>query len=580
MSSSEDTDLRDPHQTGPDTAPEGSGACPERDSDALPAKAQTNGRVRPRDTEAKKPECDGAPLRKVSSQDEDVSVKDKLYFGTSEIWLVPAGSGHSCAYKGAESVQAGSTPDPLEVPFDRAGEKLVAILPDVPGRPLSVVKATACGSAALTQKELMVPLVKTSKDACSGRKDAIRGAGSGVRSGVIKCSDCGAVRLKGCGNNNDGFPVRYLDEEESAKRTDGRKAVEVRGCCFSPTCARELLMTDAVEAALHERDPEICGANSSLGWWQYDNMETCPACPKHCGLFRTVGDRRMATHLLHGLEIVAAAVTDCTGIKEAVLSAMSEKRLGEEYAGSHSIEAIFDVPIFYLVNSDDFNAELCADLSGVRAGKISSLPESRINEYVKDPDLRAYCTECIKKLAEQPEGGALPFGQLYARLGYEAGYILRVMHDARISWGTYNDALARHCNAHPNNFVVASPESAESQLLAPLDFDMAFTEDEYNTFPCSKEMPFDQVLTMERNAMMLSVGGDTLNSGADLQSIAMPSPELQLLQKALRDTIFRHFYLAYENASSRPWIPLPEDLNRTCRPLIELALCLTSTLIA
>lgn len=68
------------------------------------------------------------------------------------------------------------------------------------------------------------------------------------------------------------------------------------------------------------------------------------------------------------------------------------------------------------------------------------------------------------------------------------------MRENDISWGTYVDSLATHCNAHPNNFVIL-PEVSDpfinslqyqvhefhvqgestSHFLAPMDFDMAFT---------------------------------------------------------------------------------------------------------
>jgi len=294
----------------------------------------------------------------------------------------------------------------------------------------------------------------------------------------------------------------------------------------------------------------------------------------------------MATHLLQGLELIVSAITDCSGIKEAVLSTMNEQRLGADYVTSNDPSTIFDIPIFYLMNSDDFKPEMCADLSEIPTGKIAELPESVLSGCSEDPELLEHCKECIKNLAKE---GPLALGKLYARLGYETGFNLRVLHDAGLSWGTYEDALAHHCNAHANNLVIVPPakgKRASGQLLAMLDFDMAFTSEEFKEFHKSNEgeddvqKQFDDVLLMEKNAMMLCLGGDSLNSGADIDPVQMPSESLSLLQKGLRDTIVRHFLIGYEKAHTSAWEPIPSETERLCRPLIDLALCLTSSQIA
>jgi hypothetical protein len=50
-----------------------------------------------------------------------------------------------------------------------------------------------------------------------------------------------------------------------------------------------------------------------------------------------------------------------------------------------------------------------------------------------------------------------------------------------LNWGYFydHDPNAYHCNAHPNNLVCVAPEYGLDYLAAPIDFDMAFTEDEF-----------------------------------------------------------------------------------------------------
>jgi len=52
-----------------------------------------------------------------------------------------------------------------------------------------------------------------------------------------------------------------------------------------------------------------------------------------------------------------------------------------------------------------------------------------------------------------------------------------------INWGFYLDhGLLFHCNAHLNNFLVTQPKTEKESsnfFVLPLDFDLAFTFEEY-----------------------------------------------------------------------------------------------------
>jgi hypothetical protein len=68
---------------------------------------------------------------------------------------------------------------------------------------------------------------------------------------------------------------------------------------------------------------------------------------------------------------------------------------------------------------------------------------------------------------------------LYERLGYEIGKIKRIFIDNDLNWGYYRDHHRNlyHCNAHLNNFIVLP--SKHSNILAPIDFDLAFRKHEF-----------------------------------------------------------------------------------------------------
>lgn len=84
---------------------------------------------------------------------------------------------------------------------------------------------------------------------------ALLGFASGVRSGVIPVSGGRYVRLKGCGNNADGFVVAPVPGKESLRT--------LRGCAFEHTATRELVMTSLVNGLLASHGFQ--GANEPIG---------------------------------------------------------------------------------------------------------------------------------------------------------------------------------------------------------------------------------------------------------------------------------------------------------------------------
>ena len=86
-------------------------------------------------------------------------VKEKVYFGTTEVWLRRDTGGEACAYTGDECVVAA---EPLqEVAFDTPEGHWVAVLPSVPGRAEELWNAGGAGLPA----PLECPLVKAPRGA-------------------------------------------------------------------------------------------------------------------------------------------------------------------------------------------------------------------------------------------------------------------------------------------------------------------------------------------------------------------------------------------------------------------------------
>ncbi|CAE8608433.1 unnamed protein product, partial [Polarella glacialis] len=136
------------------------------------------------------------------------------------------------------------------------------------------------------------------------------------------------------------------------------------------------------------------------------------------------------------------------------------------------------------------------------------------------------------------------------RLGWECGASVRALHAAGVAWGTYPDALGIHCNAHVNNLVVKPPGvGSESNFLAALDFDMAFTQENFLPEATASHASlgldsWEGILNFEASMGMKMVlgGSDFASTGV---SNATSAPESHsLVELAMRDTLVA----AYEAA--------------------------------
>eukprot|EP00118_Oscarella_pearsei_P010864 m.68925 g.68925 ORF g.68925 m.68925 type:complete len:180 (+) comp35570_c0_seq7:1954-2493(+) len=166
--------------------------------------------------------------------------------------------------------------------------------------------------------------------------------------------------------------------------------------------------------------------------------------------------------------------------------------------------------------------------------------------------------------------------QLYWRLGQETGFFKRLLEDNDISWGYFFDhnPYEPHCNSHPNNFVVI-PESLEGgagQLLAPVDFDLAFTRSSF--FSLYTGTPddelFDSWISSEHKEMERGLGGEMANSGLLMSDVSLPC-QYEALKWALRDTLLLGYRSAYGKLpDSRKGVP--DCLKKAVRSLVNLAL--------
>jgi hypothetical protein len=366
------------------------------------------------------------------------------------------------------------------------------------------------------------------------------GIASGVRSGLVKV-DSTWYRLKGCGNNADGFLMKVHCLPATDGSGEKRPAwQELRGCAFPQTTSRELMITSQLSRVLEPQG--VLSANTSVGFASYSHP-LCPHIQPTCIITETKGDRRFGTHVLAGVELILPLLLNIDAIDVSKLSSLfPEMRPGRESTTASDMVTTGSYMSDYLLGT--FTAGHDRDCKGLcwpdlerdgstLANMISpefalpfTVPEvcscgdsvsypcqwtregpiDMTDEWKAEWDITCNeLKECLSRVAGvacaevspclvkdgSVAASSLVLGYLFSRCGYDAGRILRGIHGQRLSWGTYQDGLCRrdwdewHCNAHANNLVVV-PESSipadhpgAHSFLSFLDLDMAFAADDF-----------------------------------------------------------------------------------------------------
>ena len=148
--------------------------------------------------------------------------------------------------------------------------------------------------------ELEAPLIKS---ALQGQGPCVPAFASGVRSALVPLGGV-VYRLKGCGNGDGPFVIRTTHAKTGARR-------EVRGSAFVHTGRRELFVAQELTRALSASGC-ICG-NIPVALWRY-GAEVSPFGESEllataCAVERTLGDRRLGTHVLAGLQLLLPHLT-------------------------------------------------------------------------------------------------------------------------------------------------------------------------------------------------------------------------------------------------------------------------------
>lgn len=377
------------------------------------------------------------------------------------------------------------------------------------------------------------------------------GITSGKRSCIIKTKTGEFLRLKGCGNYKTGFTLlKYDDKDLSFKK------IEIRGCQFENTAFRELYYSYKINEILKKYN--MYCANIPLGYYKYDKdikfieeslnnknkiVNEAPEIDKYCSIYKTLGDRRLGTHLLRGIEIIMDAIIE-TAINEFnidkneyenIYNLFDERRrkfsINSEYTirevylpKDKSIKEWCEKPIYedefykHLINYKLILEYLNSNENLIKIKKSSNMIEkwSKIIEskdYFKYEQFQALIDELLKMKNLFEKKSILEYiHDIFIRIGYETAKIKRIFQDEDFNWGTYNGQSPYDifCSAHFNNFIVLPGNY--SCLLAPIDFDLAFQRKYFinndknsKSFGKHDDNAFDNFLNREINTLLYNI---------------------------------------------------------------------------
>lgn len=475
------------------------------------------------------------------------------------------GTAHGFSPTSFVSQGANRTPELIEAAVRRftpvhylgAGYENV-VIPAIPAIDFRVEATNEAVEASTWPTQLQQPLVKVPLHH-SHRDKTIYGVASGIRSAIVRIEG-EWYRLKGCGNNDEGFVFATVSPHTPL--------VNIRGCAFVHTAQRELLMSHRINLLLNAQG--LQGANDPLGWYKYTGNSPLPKVRRACVVLRTLGERRLQQHVLQGLERILPLVLEAVDVTH-VIERFAEMRKPTGMAHATWLARLMrDEYPLPLVNGYDIPLPECAP-SGMR------LPEGADRRW---SDLwRENCERLSLLLPQVKETGSV-LAYVHWRFGWELGTTMRILQANDISWGTYTDSMGGHCNAHTNNLVLRKedPGTPEAPFLAMLDLDMAFAKDDYvNKAGQHDTEEFQRLMTTEVNMMATAVSGDPscstgVREGEDLDE------QHTAIKWLLRDTML----IAYEAAlkGEKDEHPTNSRLTAACYCLLRLALITTADEIA
>lgn len=286
------------------------------------------------------------------------------------------------------------------------------------------------------------------------------------------------IRLKGCGmhvkNEEFQFPGITLMESTSFHSPD-RNVVEIRGVAFPHTSATELYVTPIINEYLEKIN--MVSGNIPLGMWIYGPLQgdESPLVEKSVVLMETIGDKRLENHLFIGIErMMEKLITQeiATKVVESVAKMYEDRGIKPPSLDNATFIR------FRKMKKTGIPSYVVAHENSLESGDIEGFT---FNDFITNgiPPSKEIIDAIPSMKFNDNKFNILTLAKLMGRLSWETGRCFAAVHRTGHLWGTYVDHQENelHCNAHCDNLVVLPPEKIieYKQLVAPVDFDMAFT---------------------------------------------------------------------------------------------------------
>ena len=376
------------------------------------------------------------------------------------------------------------------------------------------------------------------------------GIKSGNRSSIIKNKNGKFYRLKGCGNEKQGFTLLKNENDSVFKK------IEIRGCQFENNVFRELYYSYKINELLKKY--KLFCSNIPIGYFKYDKnikfiedylnkdniiINEVQEIDKYCSIYETLGDRRLGCHLLKGIEIIIESIIELSINKfnlneesyNNIYLLFNEKRRKNSIISENVIKRVHlpkgisikkwcneriykntfyeDLICFKsLINHLNNNCDLIKiKESSNFIEEWSKILEKKINYKIEH--FKLVINDLLKMKDLLSNKSILEYIlDIFIRVGYETAKIKRIFQDEDFNWGSYNghshfDII---CSAHYNNFIILPGKF--KCLLAPIDFDLAFQRKNFininkesKNFGKHDDLMFDKFLNREINTLLINI---------------------------------------------------------------------------